>query len=94
MVEVFGRGNVPGRATRAIREAIEGGVVVVFVSRTGGGRVVLSPPFDTMGVLSGEDLDALKARIVLVLSLQSNPSASELQDRFRRLAGRVGEGGR
>lgn len=89
VVEVFGRGNVPPKVFDAIRNAHDHDVVVVFVSRTGGGRVVLSDDVRREGVISGEDLGGLKARLVLVAALGTTRDHNELQSYFRRLSGRL-----
>ncbi len=89
VVEVFGRGNVPERVAPALREAIEKGVVVLFTTRTGGGRVALYPPFDEMGVVGGEDLDGLKARVFLMAALGAGSSRQQVQEYLGILAGRT-----
>jgi L-asparaginase len=90
VVEVFGRGNVPESVTPSIRRALEAGTTVVFVTRTGEGRTILYPPFDSLGVINGEDLDGLKARMLLVAILRSNPSKRLIQEYFSTLAGATG----
>lgn len=92
VVEVFGRGNVPPEAMQAVLEARRRGIVVVFTTRTGGGRVEVSGEAARAGVLSGEDLDGLKARLVLVAALGalgSDPSLDTLRSYFRALSGAV-----
>jgi L-asparaginase len=89
VVELFGRGNSPDPLREAILEARRQGVVVVVTSRTGRGRVVVSPALEAAGVLSGEDLDGLKARMVLVAGLGAAAGPDELQGYFHRLSGRV-----
>lgn len=89
VVEVFGRGNVPERVVPALQDAIEKDVVVLFTTRTGGGRVEIYPPFDEMGVVGGEDLDGLKARVLLMVTLGAGSSRQELQEYVGVLAGRT-----
>ena len=89
VVEVFGRGNVPPPVMDAVREARTRDVVVVFTTRTGGGRVELGDEALRVGVLSGEDLDGLKARLVLVASLASTSDAGTLRSYFRTLSGEL-----
>jgi L-asparaginase len=92
VVEVFGRGNAPPPVMDAVGEARSRGVVVVFTTRTGGGRVELSETARRAGVVSGEDLDGLKARIVLVVALGamgSSPDLDTLRSYYRRLSGAV-----
>lgn len=87
VVEVFGRGNVPPPVRGAVEHAIERDVVVAYATRTGGGRIALGEGARTLGVLSAEDLDGLKARVVLVAALATTRDRDELQGYFRRLAG-------
>jgi L-asparaginase len=89
VVEVFGRGNVPGEAMEAVAEARSRGIVVAFSTRTGGGRVELGEDAQRAGVLSAEDLDALKARIVLVVALGAGADADGIASYYRRLAGEL-----
>jgi L-asparaginase len=89
VIEVFGRGNVPLQVMEAVREAREKDVVVVFTTRTGGGRVVLGDSALRVGVISGENLDGLKARIVLVAALGHTRDLPTLQSYFRELSGEV-----
>jgi L-asparaginase len=89
VVEVFGRGNLPPEAMAAVTEARDKGVVVVFTTRTGGGRVELGEDAKRAGVLSAEDLDGLKARILLVVALGAGSDADGITSYFRRLAGEL-----
>lgn len=88
VVEVFGRGNVPPRVMEAVKAAREQGVVVVFTTRTRGGRVELSEEARNLGVISGEDLDGLKARVLLVAALGKTRDRATLEGYFEQLAGR------
>ncbi len=90
VVEVFGRGNVPPEAMAAVAEAREKGVTVAFSSRTGGGRVELGDDAKQAGVLSAEDLDGLKARIVLVVALGAGADGEQIAGFYRRLSGEIG----
>lgn len=87
VVEVFGRGNAPPPVAEAVEAAIELGAVVVFATRTGGGRVVLSDAQRERGILSGEDLDGLKARVLLSVALGAGRTAAQISAAFRTLAG-------
>lgn len=87
VVEVFGRGNSPPQVMEAVKEAIARDVVVVFSTRTGGGRVELGGGAREAGVLSAEDLDGLKARIVLVVGLGVTQNRETLASYFRALSG-------
>lgn len=88
VLEVFGRGNVPPGVMEAVRDARAKGVIVMFTSRTRGGRVVVNSAAREMGVISGEDLDGLKARMLLVVALGATSDPSVIQGYVNRLAGR------
>lgn len=89
VVEAFGRGNAPPAVMDAVRDARAEGVAVVFTSRTRRGRVVLTEEAKHLGVVSGEDLDGLKARLVLAAALPTTSEPERLQSYFRQLAGRL-----
>ena len=89
VVEVFGRGNVPPKVMEAVREIREKGIVVVYTTRTRGGRVVLGTDARNLGILSGEDLDGLKARTLLVVALGKTRNLDQLQSYFNLLSGDV-----
>jgi L-asparaginase len=89
VVETFGRGNLPPEAMEAVREARAKGVVVAFTTRTGGGRVEIGEEAQRAGVVSAEDLDGLKARIVLVVALGAGADESRIATFYRRLAGEL-----
>ncbi len=89
VLEVFGRGNIPPKVLDAVREARKQDVVVVFTTRTGGGRVELGSESKRIGVLSGEDLDGLKARLVLVAAMGTTTDLDELASYYRQLSGEL-----
>jgi L-asparaginase len=89
VVELFGRGNAPDALKDEIAAARRRGVVVVLTSRTGNGRVRVSPALRDLGVVSGEDVDGLKARMVLVAALGHTTDPVVLQAYFDRLSGKV-----
>jgi L-asparaginase len=89
VIEAFGRGNVPPLVMDAVREARARDVTVVFTTRTGGGRAVIGEKARRLGVLSGEGLDGLKARLVLVAALATTSDPATLQSYFRRLSGQL-----
>lgn len=89
VVEAFGRGNAPPVVMDAIRDARAREVAIVVTSRTGAGRVVLNEAAKRLGVVSGEDLDGLKARLVLVAALGKTKDPETIQSYFRQLAGLV-----
>jgi L-asparaginase/Glu-tRNA(Gln) amidotransferase subunit D len=73
----------------AVAEARGRGVVVVFTTRTGGGRVELDEDAKRLGVVSAEDLDGLKARIVLVVAMGAGVDSDRIASFYRRLAGEL-----
>lgn len=87
VVEVFGRGNVPPEADEAVGRALAAGAVVVFTTRTGAGRVALSDADRERGIVSGGDVDGLKARMLLAAALGGGRSREEIAAAFRRLTG-------
>jgi L-asparaginase len=89
VLEVFGRGNVPPPVMEAVRRAREKGVAVVFTTRTRGGRVEIDEQARKLGVVAGEDLDGLKARMLLVAALARTRDPGVLQSHFDRLSGRL-----
>ena len=89
MLEVFGRGNVPPQVMDAVRDARNKDIAVVFATRTGGGRVLVGDDAKRSGVISGEDLDGLKARLVLVATIATTSDPAKLRSYFRRLSGKL-----
>lgn len=89
VVELFGRGNSPDLLREEFTAARRRGVTVVLTTRTGNGRVVVSQALRDLGVVAGEDVDGLKARMVLVLALGATEDPAVLQSYFDRLAGKV-----
>ncbi len=90
VVGIFGRGNIPPPVVDAMREVIEDGVSIVVVSRTGGGRVTVYERFADLGLINGGNLDGLKARVLLMLSLADSTDRDELQQIFDLVTGRAG----
>jgi L-asparaginase/Glu-tRNA(Gln) amidotransferase subunit D len=73
----------------AVRDARAKNIAVVFTPRTGGGRIVLDDVAMRSGVVSGEDVDGLKARLVLVAALGTTSEPDQLQSYFRVLSGKL-----
>lgn len=88
VVETFGRGNVPPGPMEAVKEARDKNVTILFTTRTRGGRVEINDDARKLGVIGGEDLDGLKARMLLVAALGAGKTAREIQDLVYRLSGR------
>ncbi len=93
VVEVFGRGNVPPKAMEAVKDARKRDVAVVFTTRTRGGRVVLGDSASEIGVISGENLDGFKARVLLIIALGESRNPQALQSTFSQLSGGGGNVG-
>jgi L-asparaginase len=88
VVEVFGRGNVPPAIVEAVKEARAKDVAVVYTTRTRGGRVEVDQESRQVGVIGGEDLDGLKARMLLVAALGAGTTNEKTEEWIERLAGR------
>jgi L-asparaginase len=80
-----GRGGTTPAQSRAIDRAVKRGVVVLVSSRTGSGRVGLTPPSDYADwkpgegvVLGAGDLNPQKARVLLMLALAKTSDVREI----------------
>ncbi|MGE5245957.1 MAG: asparaginase [Betaproteobacteria bacterium] len=87
VIETFGRGNVPPAVMDAVKEARAKNVTVLFTTRTRGGRVEVNAGARTLGVIGGEDLDGLKARMLLCAALGAGKDDAAIQDLVERLSG-------
>jgi L-asparaginase len=88
VLELFGRGNIPAPMVPELREALKHQVTLVFTTRaSAGGRVLVAPVFQKAGVVSGQDLDGLKARMVLMAALGKTQDSAVIQSYFDRLGG-------
>jgi L-asparaginase len=91
-----GAGSFSASARQAVKDLASKGIPVIRTARQGSGDVWVNPP--TMGDLSdealqtvaGRELTPAKARILLMLALQTPRSRAELQTLFDRF----GAGGR
>jgi L-asparaginase len=79
-----GAGALSGTQSEGIRYAIEKGVFVVTTTRTGSGRIPVRPrsPSEPRLQIQGEDLDPVKARILLMLALTKTKDGAEIQRMF------------
>ncbi len=66
----------------ALKAAQAKGIVIVGSDRKGSGRVGLSPEATKMGLITAEDLNAQKARILLRLALTVTHDPAEIQRMF------------
>ncbi|WP_204126571.1 asparaginase [Pseudomonas ogarae] len=91
VIQALGAGNVNAEVYTALSQAIEAGITVVIATRVSRGRVRPLYGFTgggstlkEAGVLFADDLSPQKARILLMLAIQSPRPVTELQDIFDR----------
>jgi L-asparaginase len=91
VVQALGWGNVNVPFYEAIGDAIKKGVAVVIMSRVPNGRVLPVYGFQgggkttkDLGAIFADDLSPQKARILLMLALQTTKDPKELQRMFHR----------
>lgn len=89
VIEVFGSGRIPPWWLPTIKEAIEGGMVVVATSRCPTGRLYDGYGFSgsykdlvAAGVLLAGDLNGQKARIRLMVALGATDDPTEVRQWF------------
>jgi L-asparaginase len=91
VIQALGLGNVNIPMYEAVKEAIAAGVAVVISTRVANGRVL--PVYGTTGggktlqeagAVFADNLSPPKARILLMLALQTTSSAAEIQQLFDR----------
>ena len=87
VVAGIGRGGTAPSQGRALRRAVERGVIVVMSNRTGSGRVGSTRPPDDWKpgqgmMLSADALNPQKARVLLLLALASSKDQQEAARKF------------
>ena len=89
VIEALGRGNVPPKMVDGIKKATELNIPVVVVSRCFEGRVFESYGYEgggkqlkDLGVIFGETLPGQKARIKLILAINSGMNIHEIARAF------------
>jgi L-asparaginase len=82
VIAVAGADLTGGSLAPGISYAEREGVVVVAATRTGSGRIAALSGRGREGMIGGEDLTPLKARILLMLALTRTQSATEIQRMF------------
>lgn len=89
VIEALGRGNVPPRMVKGIERALQKNIPIVIVSRCFEGRVHESYGYEgggkklkDLGVIFGDTLPGQKARIKLLLAINSNIKISEIYKNF------------
>jgi len=83
VIAVAGADLTGGSLAPGIGYAERQGVIVVAATRTGSGRIAALPTNRLReGMIGGEDLTPLKARILLMLALTKTHSATDIQKMF------------
>ncbi|MBM6837711.1 asparaginase [Clostridium saudiense] len=89
VIEALGRGNVPPKMVDGIKRAIDNDIPVIIVSRCFEGRVHESYGYEgggkmllDLGIIFGDTLPGQKARIKLLLSINSGLSIEEIKKQF------------
>lgn len=89
VIEALGRGNVPPKMVKGIERALKKEIPIVVVSRCFEGRVHESYGYEgggkklkDLGVIFGDTLPGQKARIKLLLAINSNTKFSEICKKF------------
>ena len=89
VIEALGRGNVPPKMVEGIKKAIELEIPVVVVSRCFEGRVFESYGYEgggkqlkNLGAIFGDTLPGQKARIKLILAINSGMNIHEVAKVF------------
>lgn len=89
VIEALGRGNVPPKMVDGIKKATELNIPVVVVSRCFEGRVFESYGYEgggkqlkDLGVIFGDTLPGQKARIKLILAINSEMNIHEIARAF------------
>lgn len=80
-----GAGRPTATEEAAMDRAIRAGVVVCQASRVGSGRVSRSPKMAARGVVTADNLQPWKARVLLLLALTKTSDPEAVQDMFDRL---------
>jgi L-asparaginase len=91
VVQALGWGNMNVPLFQAVKEALGKGVPVIITSRVPNGRVLPHYGFEgggktlrDAGAVMGDDLSPVKARILLMLALQTTHDQKALQQLFDR----------
>jgi L-asparaginase len=82
VVSGFAPGLVPPAQLEALGKAREQGVVVVQSTRAGSGRVIHIDSRQVEGVVTGDNLNPWKARVLLMLALTRSSEPREIQRIF------------
>ena len=79
-----GNGNFNKAYMEGVKRAVAAGIIVCRASRTSSGRVVLHDEIndDELGTIVSDDLNAQKARVLLMLGLTKSKDKKQLQQLF------------
>ncbi|MEI6666586.1 MAG: asparaginase [Acidobacteriota bacterium] len=77
-----GAGSTTTAQDEAIASAADNGAIVVVTTRTGSGRVAAPPRRERSAPIAGEDLQPVKARVLLMLALTRTSDPAEIQRMF------------
>ncbi|WP_297631757.1 asparaginase [uncultured Clostridium sp.] len=91
VIEALGRGNIPPQMVRGVKNALDQKIPVVIVSRCFEGRVFESYGYEgggkqlrDMGVIFGDNMPGQKARIKLLVAINSDVKNEEIMDIFEQ----------
>ncbi len=82
VIAAAGAGAMSGAQDEGVRYAVEKGVFVVVTTRAGSGRIAARPGRGGSFRIAGEELQPLKARILLMLALAHTKDGGEIQRMF------------
>jgi L-asparaginase len=79
-----GNGNMNAATLEACKKAVDAGIVVVRSTRLPSGYVIRNAEVndDEAGTVAGDDINAAKSRVLLMLCLEAGKKADEIQDIF------------
>ncbi len=80
-----GAGRPTAGEQAALDRALQAGVVVCQASRVGSGRVPRSPKMAARGIVTADNLQPWKARVLLLLALTKTFDTEAVQEMFDRL---------
>jgi len=87
IVEAFGLGDIPPNIMNYLLTAREKGIFVIIVSRCNDGSVENRSIWEKHGIISGGNLDSLKARILLSLIITQTKDIGKIQKYYNILSG-------
>ncbi|MGL5416612.1 MAG: asparaginase [Clostridium sp.] len=89
VIEAMGRGNIPPKMVEGVKNALDKNIPVVIVSRCFEGRVYESYGYEgggkqlrDMGVIFGDNMPGQKARIKLLIAINSDVKSEDIMDIF------------